>query len=236
MQVSQIYFTDTNEGVPPYIQECIDTAKNLFSGFTHQLYDLALAREYLATKFGAEILDVFDKLRPYSYKSDLLRYCLLYAEGGWYFDAAIKPLMALEVGQDVETIAFRDMPIISQTNWACSTGVLYAKPWSKVFSNAIERVVKNCRDNYYGTNALCPTGPVVLGRAFAEEGEGTGRIFGEFMYLTPALKKKNGSFVLPDGTLFAFAKPAGGGDLSALGAVGTNNYNDFYHARTVYNT
>jgi hypothetical protein len=234
MQLSHIYFSGAKGPLPPYFQKCIQAAKQFFPNFNHVLYDLESARDYLNTKFGAEILGVFDKLRPYAYKSDLLRYCVLYAEGGWYFDAAIRPVMAIDIGDNLETIAFKDMPIISQTTWSCANGVLYSKPWSRVYSHAIELVVKNCRENYYGTNALCPTGPVLLGKAFAIDGENPARLFGDFIHLTPMHANKNASFVLPDGTIFAQAKQAGGGDLSALGALGTNNYNDFYNAKTVY--
>jgi hypothetical protein len=39
--------------------------------------------------------------------------------------------------------------------------------------------------------------------------------------------------VLPDGTIFAFHKPAGSGDLTALGADGTNNYVELWQQRRV---
>jgi hypothetical protein len=47
---------------------------------------------------------------------------------------------------------------------------------------------------------------------------------GESIHLTPTHTNKNLAFVLPDGTIFAFHKPAGSGDLTALGGKGTNNY------------
>jgi hypothetical protein len=40
--------------------------------------------------------------------------------------------------------------------------------------------------------------------------------------------------VLPDGTIFAFHKPAGSGDLTTLGATGTNNYVELWQQRRVY--
>jgi hypothetical protein len=42
--------------------------------------------------------------------------------------------------------------------------------------------------------------------------------------------------VLPDGTIFAFNKQSEGGDLERLGAKGTNNYNHFWHNKSVYIT
>ena len=40
--------------------------------------------------------------------------------------------------------------------------------------------------------------------------------------------------VLPDGTIVAYHKHSGGGDLESLGAEGTNNYNKLWHKRAVY--
>jgi mannosyltransferase OCH1-like enzyme len=234
VQISQAYFSSNKTPLPPYLGECVETAKQIFPMLRHVLYDMESAREFIAKQFGSEVVTAFDKLNPYAYKVDLFRYCVLHAVGGWYFDIAVRPLARVNVPQDIETIAFRDMMIFSQTNWACSTGILYARPNSAVYQKAIELAVGNCKSNYYGINPLCPTGPVVLGKAFALQGESSNRLFGDLMVLTPNHNKKNIAYVLHDGTIFAFGKPAGGGDLTQVGASGTNNYNDFYAARTVY--
>ena len=39
---------------------------------------------------------------------------------------------------------------------------------------------------------------------------------------------------LPDGTIFALKKPSSGGDLSALGATGVNNYNELWYTKNLY--
>ena len=234
MQVSQIYITDGNQGPPPFIQGCMDTVKSLFHEFDHVVYDLERARSFLSQHFGPEVLHAFDQLNPYSYKADMLRYSLLYAEGGWYFDSAVRPLQRVTVPDTIETIAFKDMPIISQTSWTCASAVLYAKPKRPVYATAIEMIVDNVKNKYYGTNALSPTGPSVLGKAFALHGENPNAVFGDYIYLTPLHSQRNSAFVLPDGLILAFGKPAGGGDLTQLGSSGTNNYNHYYQTRTVY--
>lgn len=234
MQISQIYLSDDGGELPPYIKGCIEAVRSLFPEFRHALYSLELAREFLGKNFDNEVLGAFDKLNPYAYKADLLRYCLLYSVGGWYFDIAVRPLIPIKVPLDVKTIAFKDMPIISQTTWSCANTILYAQPKSIVYENAIKLVLENCKNDYYGINPLCPTGPVVLGKAFAIQGESSESVFGDFIQLTPLHINTNPAFVLPDGLIFAYGKAAGGGDLSAFGVKGTNNYNDFYLSKTVY--
>jgi hypothetical protein len=59
-------------------------------------------------------------------------------------------------------------------------------------------------------------------------------IFGDAIELTPNHVNKNKALVLPDGTIFALKKPAMGGDLSALGATGVNNYNELWYKKDLY--
>jgi hypothetical protein len=54
------------------------------------------------------------------------------------------------------------------------------------------------------------------------------------MELTPGHEEKNSAFVLPDGMILAWRKRAQGGDLSALGVSGSNNYNEAWKARQIY--
>lgn len=235
MQISQIYFSDSNVPPPPFILGCIDSVKQSFQNYRHELFDLPMAHSFLSEKYGAEVLDAFETLKPYAFKSDLLRYCLLHEIGGWYFDVAIRPVSIIEVPNTIETIAFKDMPIYSQTSWSCLNGVLYSRPKSPVYETAIRLVLENCKKFHYGINPICPTGPALLGRAFAMCGETSARIFGDFTFLTPLHPNRNPAFVLPDGLIFALGKPSEGGDMTALGASGTNNYNKIYSEKNIYN-
>ena len=234
MQVSQIYISDGGERLSPYLTQCVDRVKALYSNMKHVLYGKEALREFLVTKFDSEVVGAFDKLNPYAYKSDLGRYCLLYEFGGWYFDISVLPLTSVTLQSSVETLAFRDIQMYSGTCWACSIGVLFAQPKRPVFETAIRKVVENCRTQYYGITALCPTGPSLLGQAFALHGSNPNCIFGDLQVLTPLHATRNMAFVLPDGMMLALRKPSEGGDLVSLGATGTNNYNDFYNSRTVY--
>jgi hypothetical protein len=82
---------------------------------------------------------------------------------------------------------------------------------------------------------LCPTGPILFGRAIAILGENKNHIFGDVRFLTPMCQITNKAFVLPSGEIFCMFKPADGGDLSKVGGIGVNNYNNFYIESKVYN-
>jgi len=234
MQVSQIYLSDSTEGLPPYLLRCTDTVKASYPQFPYVLYGKETLRQFLLERFDSEVVEAYDKLVPYSFKADLGKYCLLYELGGWYFDVSIRVVHSIVIPDTAASLAFRDIQVNSGTSWAVSCGVIYSKAGNPVFQTAIKKVIQNCRNGHYGITPLCPTGPTVLGQAFALNDSDPNSFFGDLVTLTPSHAKKNAAFVVADGTIVAFLKPSPGGDLEQLGAKGTNNYNELYAARRVY--
>jgi mannosyltransferase OCH1-like enzyme len=191
-------------------------------------------RTFVKEKFDSSVLKAYDSLRSYSNKADLGRFCLLYAIGGWYFDMGIRLNTPIELGERIEMLAFREIQKFTGTCWACMTAVLFSKPGNPALMYAIEQIVKNVNNQYYGITPLSPTATPVLGQALAKHGEQANYVYGDFLQLTPTHEKQNTAFVLPDGTILAWGKTAGGGDLSAFGAKGVNNYNDLWRNKTLY--
>lgn len=77
-------------------------------------------------------------------------------------------------------------------------------------------------------------GVSVLGRAIAEIADPRMTEFGDFKELTPEHELMNRAFIMPDGKILAFYKTSSGGDIQTLGIKGGNNYNDYWHSRTIY--
>lgn len=75
---------------------------------------------------------------------------------------------------------------------------------------------------------------IFFGEALAITRLKDGLIVGDALDLTPNHQLKNRAFVIPDGGIYALFKAAGAGDLQAAGGIGTNNYNEFWHSRQVY--
>jgi mannosyltransferase OCH1-like enzyme len=233
--ISQILLTDGDpQDLPPPLQRAVESLRLAFPGCRHTIYDNRTLRAFIAEHYDAEVLETYDALRPYSYKADLGKYCLLNLIGGWYFDIAVQPLAGITLNEQVELLAFRDRQRFSMTSWSCSAALLYARPQNKVLRTAIEFVVRNRRENYYGVTPLCPTGPTLLGEALAVNRANPRHVLGDFLELTPSHPDKNTAFVLPDGRILAFGKRGRGGDLSDLGVRGGNNYNELWNARQIY--
>ena len=236
MQVSQIFLSDTDTELSPFLQYATGTVQSAFPQANYTIYNKETLREFIEQNYPAEVIWAYDTLKPYSYKADLGRFCLLNKLGGWYFDIGVRAHSPVQIGDRIEFLAFRDIQRFSFTSWACATTVLYSKPDNPALVTAIEMIINNCHEQYYGITPLCPTGPTLLGKALAANGSQSNFVYGDYLELTPTHEQKNRAFVLPDGTIMAWSKPSGGGDLSALGAQGTNNYNQLWHTQQIYDS
>ena len=234
MNVSQIFLSDSDAELSPFLKHATSTVQGAFPSADYQLYNKETLRNFISENYGESVVSAYDCLKPYSYKADLGRFCLLNKLGGWYLDIGVRVVNPVEVGERIDFLAFRDIQRFSFTSWACATTVLYSKPDNTALQFAIEMIINNCKNKYYGITPLCPTGPSLLGAALAANGGETNFVYGDYLELTPTHEQKNRAFVLPDGTIMAWSKPSGGGDLTGIGAKGVNNYNELWAAKQVY--
>ena len=245
VNVSQVLITDSNDPLPNLFKESTNTVKKYLINSNYHLYNHEECKDIIRDNFPKEVLNSFLKLNPYSYKVDLAYYCLGFLQGGWFVDMSIK----IKLGLDMETLpnvdffGFRDYgqgAIHPQTlHYPIQASLFYTKANSKIMERAIDIVVENCKNEYYGLTSSCQTGPSVLGRAQAQIGTSRNHIIGFFMPLTYQFKQKNRSYILPTGDIFALHKDtwlpnSSGGDISAFGAKGTNNHLEFFSNGTVY--
>lgn len=225
--------------VPPKIAACIDTVIKNKGDFNHFLLNNESLRFLIRENFDPEVLLAYDALVPYTYKADLGRYCMLYRFGGWYFDASVRLAANLAYVPESDLIIFKDAPNPGLQSWDLSTTVIYSKPNNDLFMRCIATVVANVKNNYYGINPLCPTGPSLFGKCNASVGDNPNCITGMLTPLTPMHSKKNYAFLMPDGTIFAWGKESWGttqGDgLLAFDTTGTNSYNQLWNQRRIYN-
>jgi hypothetical protein len=150
--------------LPPIVQENIASLREFHPDLPHRLFLSEDIKELLEHRFSADVLKAFRSLRPYAYKADLARYCILYEFGGIYADLSYLFVDSLPAGGD-SPIIFRDFLISSP--WDTSIGLIYAPPRHKALERAIQMVIANVARAYYGSTCLCPTGPALFGKALA---------------------------------------------------------------------
>ncbi len=238
--VHQIVFADPGSPTPSdYIDEAMRSVRKAFPRCHYTVWSLNDAVAFIAEHFPPDVLRAFHCLRPYAYKADLFKYCVLHVIGGWYVDAGIRmlksPLSAsfAHVPTPPEFVLFSSRGGWSAP-WDCSLALLYAEPGHPVFTTAIAEVVANCRERRYGTNPICPT-MTPFGRALAIHD------VRENIKLGYMVDVKGSSFgrayeLQPFG-LVATKKPnARGGDVASVGLAGSNNYAEMWKQREVFGT
>lgn len=231
-----IYLTDERDDseLPWRIDRNIESFRVYHPDFTHKLYRNEEARVFVERHFDRDVLFAYDELVPFSYKADLLRFCLLFELGGIYSDVSIHFFAPLETDTDAPKVKlFRDL--FNHAPWIVCTSLIYAPAKVELFERCVRQIVENARSGYYGFDPLCPTGPNLLGAQVALWGKLDTLVAGD----TRAVVRGNGGpvgghvYVDADGTLVG-VNGKRGSSLVSLGSKTRNNYNDYYYRRKIY--
>ncbi len=219
------------ENLPGKITRNLDSFKECHPGIEHQLYEMDSGREFIKTHFDADVLSAFDSLKPLAYKADLLRYCILYEFGGIYADLSLYfHSSANNFDKNAKIFIYRD--VISRAPWIASNSLIVTDSKMHVFLYCIEAIISNVKNDYYGTNALCPTGPNLFGASLASTTPLFEIASGEAVRISRCLDHSY-AYLNSSGKVVAVAIKNGQG-LGSLGASSAENYNDFYNQREIY--
>jgi mannosyltransferase OCH1-like enzyme len=117
-----------------------------------------------------DVLNTFDNLIPGAYKADLFRYCYLFINGGFYVDINKTLEVTLDelidYNYDYDFISVIDRYNDKDKQFGIYQAIIASSPNSELMKLCIERIVYNVKNNFYGINALHPTGPILLGSEF----------------------------------------------------------------------
>jgi hypothetical protein len=211
--------------------------------YPHAKYNLWCGeelRDLIRDNFDQKVLWAFDSLRPFSYKADLARFCLLYLFGGLYFDLAIRLTNVWNVPEHCGIAAFSPAsPAVA--GWtAIQPDLLWSRPKRPEWSIAIERVIENCRTRCYGPNDQFPTASPVLGRAFASVMISKGQTLnaddqwvGEVRTITEGTYQ-NQAYVAPDLLLVGLRTKVRTGEPDHFGLMAVNDYKQIFKQGKVY--
>jgi len=217
--------------------------KQTYPFASHTLWTGEMLRECIGKHFDKTVLSAFDTLKPYSYKSDLARYCLLYALGGLYSDLSVVHYGPWQIKKKFGIAGFLEVSTNESIPNAVSNSLMWSQPSHPTLALAIEAVVRHCDTRYYGRHAIDPTGPALLYWAWAsthvdqwESRALTDQTLGiSKMDWRPTEGAELTFF--PDGT----ENSAVGqrprrlpGDARYLELAGTNHYIEMWHRRDVY--
>jgi len=252
MNIHQILINSKNtlQVLPEHTKFCQSQIKNFYPNCNHKLYSGKEIENIISNNFSKEVVFSYNLLKPYAYKADLARYCLLYLYGGLYVDLSILFLNKLDF-EDTDFFSFRDLPEFSDPWWAVNNAIIYSKPKSNIMKTAIDLMVHHCKTKFYGVSAIDVGGPTVLGKAIMRSQENFDRVMtngqvnnvkcvdmdidnNKLISFGYDLNKLTGFVLDEDKKIIALRKPSKGGDIQSLGLDGTNNYVDMWLNRDVY--
>ena len=139
--------------------------KNNNPGFNYTLFDDNDCRQFIIKNFNNDVLNAYDSLIPGAYKADLWRYCILYKKGGIYLDIKYYPV------NDFKFISLTEKEhwVLDSDSNGIYNALMVVKPENEILRKAIDKIVQNVKNRFYGSNCLEPTGPKLLSNFFSDE-------------------------------------------------------------------
>ena len=235
MILASILITDEqmqDQPLAPMVLENIASFKRHHPDLEHRLFRTEETRSFIASEYDGNVLAAYDALKPYAFKCDLARLCIMLKHGGLYADLSVYFHASLKP-QSAQLSVFRDF--LSGIPWQTANTVFFAPPGHKAIAKGIELICENVHRRYYGKNFLCPTGPGCFGKAIALTCEPDELIVGDSALCreAPGYPARNHGFVL-DRQLVAIKRKRGGATPLEIGISGGNGYIEMWHKRDIY--
>jgi mannosyltransferase OCH1-like enzyme len=164
----QIWINNDNN-IPQPIVNNFNTIKNDNPEFECQLFNKEDCIHFLKNHYDEDVINAYHKLIPGAYKADLMRYCILYKNGGIYLDAKMMPTNGFKLNHVIDKEYFvRDSDFDGKGRGVWN-GFMVCKKNNPLLLELIVNIVENVKNKYYGETFLSPTGPFLLKKKFTEE-------------------------------------------------------------------
>jgi mannosyltransferase OCH1-like enzyme len=159
-----IYQTWHTKDLPPLMKAAVNKIIYANPTFNYQLFDDDDCRNFIKDNFDENVLNAFDSLIPGAYKADLWRYCILYKNGGVYLDIKYAPFN----GFNFISLMEKEHWVLDMDKNGIYNALMVCKPNNGILLKAINKVVDNVKNRFYGSNCLHPTGPLMLAEFFRQ--------------------------------------------------------------------
>ena len=215
-------FTDGMKGA-------IETFYRMNPDYKMKIYSGDDCVKYIKEHFDDEILEAYNCLKPYAYKSDLVRQLILYNEGGWYTDIRMVDLQPLDLlnKQGKEFYACFDSP---QQQLCMCNGFIGVTPKHPITKKMIDLILWNIKQKHYGVDCLNVTGPASYMNACVDYM----RFNGEKCMIGKHLIENNEQFMDFGNLRFIKVKYNNAKGADNTDTSGTNDYGVMWRAGNVY--
>ena len=154
---------DLNENIKKAHQSWID--KN--PEYNIKYWSLNDCKNFLKENYPPVYLETLNSLKPYAYKCDFARYCIVYKYGGWYSDwkeICLVDNLLNKISTD-NFICFSDTGVkYTNDNNCVVNGFFGSNQNNSILKDCIHSIIKNVNSKFYGNDAVDPTGPCLFGK------------------------------------------------------------------------
>lgn len=162
-----MFTTWHDKNFPPRMKSSVEKMKADNPEFTLTIFDEEDCRQFIIDNFSPEVIEAYDNIIPKAYKSDLWRLCVLYILGGVYFDIKYHTVNGFKlINLTYKNYFVRDLP---GSGAGVCNGFMISNKNNPILLNAINNIVDNVKNKYYGSSSLSPTGPRLLKTHFSKE-------------------------------------------------------------------
>jgi mannosyltransferase OCH1-like enzyme len=134
--------------------------------FNYFFFNETDCEKFILNNYPDDVYNAYKSLIPLDYKMDLWKYCILYKYGGIYihnkFNDNIKMIELIDYNFFVSYKNHYYNKLLINTDF------IIAKKNNPIFIIAINEIIKNVNNNYYGIDATYPTGAGLLGKIFKD--------------------------------------------------------------------
>lgn len=227
--IHQIAITDSGE--LPDLTGKTSGLTEFFSDYKHIVWSDTTIKELMVENRDFKALNAYNALKPYSFKADFARFYIVHNFGGWYIDLNQSVVDYPPSLDEYDFIVCADIPALTSCFWPAATSFFYADKGHYILRRCIEQIIKNVDDEYYGAQALCPTGPNLFGSVIASF-----NLPEDAKYCFGNLVQSDGykTFMWDNREVCLYKK--NGLIAGNPGITGGNSYVDMYLARDVYDT
>jgi len=160
-----IFQTWNSKIIPINMFNSISKIRMLNPELKYYLFDDNDCRNFIESNFDKDVLFAYDNLVPGAYKADLWRYCILYKYGGIYIDIKFVPYDNFKLVNLLD----KEHWVIDRDKNGIYNAFMVCKKNNNILCSAINQIVENVKNKYYGESPLSPTGPKLLIKYFSDE-------------------------------------------------------------------
>lgn len=132
------------------------------------IWDDRMIKDLIKANFGPSILSAYNAVKPYAYKADLARLCILYVHGGLYSDLGIRFLNKIPLDKDI--IVFNDNALKKVFGYRgiIQNAIIYSTPKQPEILECILSLSEIYNNREYGADPAFIGGTVQMGKVFTQ--------------------------------------------------------------------